>query len=463
MLSEDFDKKIREAADHHHPAYDERAWRDMRSLLDKHMPQDDRKRRWIFFLLLFLLLGTGIAGLVTGWWTGNGDPRKPVAVAKNQPGPSQPGPQTAPVETLSKNGEQDTNAPGDDLKTGPVSTASPATGTDIRNEPLPSEFSSAAARVQKRSHPRQTAEQKRTTSANHKKGSETGSQTSLSQPKQPVTSTAPPASTAQATKPVTKKETAATQVNQPPVAKVPVENAGPGQEKEQIQKEPAGQKEKKTDTGKKKKGGKSIFFLAASAGPDVSFTNGDAPGRMKMVGGFGLGYTYKDRLTLRTGFYSGRKVYTASPEQYHGSAAFYQYYPNLQKVDADCKVYEIPFALSYQFGAKGKRPFFVSAGVSSLIMKEETYTYFYKYNAAGPTVSRTHSTYNANKHFLSIATLSAGYQQKIGKRFMLITEPYVKVPLSGVGNGKVMLNSTGIQFTVGFAPFGKKSSAGTSH
>jgi len=35
-------------------------------------------------------------------------------------------------------------------------------------------------------------------------------------------------------------------------------------------------------------------------------------------------------------------------------------------------------------------------------------------------------------------------------------EPYVKLPIGGVGEGKVMLNSTGVLFTAAWKPFGKK-------
>ena len=57
MQSDDFDKKIKEAAEHHHPAYEEKAWEQMEKLLDKHLPVKKEDRRRIIFLLLFLLLG----------------------------------------------------------------------------------------------------------------------------------------------------------------------------------------------------------------------------------------------------------------------------------------------------------------------------------------------------------------------------------------------------------------------
>src|ERR1043165_3433247 len=59
MPFDNFDKKIKEAAEQHHPAYDENAWRKMESLLNQHLPQQHDRRR--FFLLAFsvLLIGGG--------------------------------------------------------------------------------------------------------------------------------------------------------------------------------------------------------------------------------------------------------------------------------------------------------------------------------------------------------------------------------------------------------------------
>src|SRR5687768_11586645 len=61
MQSEEFDKRIIDAAEHHYPAYNEKAWSKMERLLDTHMPQEDKnRRRGILFLLLFLLLSGGV-------------------------------------------------------------------------------------------------------------------------------------------------------------------------------------------------------------------------------------------------------------------------------------------------------------------------------------------------------------------------------------------------------------------
>src|SRR5688572_4817875 len=59
MQFEDLDNKIREAADHHHPAYDQTAWQKMQKLLDKHLPNNDNRRRLAFIILFCIGLGVG--------------------------------------------------------------------------------------------------------------------------------------------------------------------------------------------------------------------------------------------------------------------------------------------------------------------------------------------------------------------------------------------------------------------
>ena len=198
---------------------------------------------------------------------------------------------------------------------------------------------------------------------------------------------------------------------------------------------------------------KNSFTISLSAGPDVSFTGNDGLGRMKLLGGAGIGYTYKEKFSLRTGFYAARKIYTSSPENYKAPDYFYAWYPNMQKIEADCKVYEIPLNLSYHFSNTARQGFFITAGLSTYLMKRETYDYYYKYTPTGPTIHREYSHYDENKHFFSVLNLGAGYKRNIGKRISITAEPYFKIPLKGVGYGKVKLNSAGVLFSLSIKPF----------
>ena len=155
----------------------------------------------------------------------------------------------------------------------------------------------------------------------------------------------------------------------------------------------------KTTNKIQKKSGKKTnsFFITLSLAPDISGTGViDNPGTMKITSGAGMGYAF-NKFTLRTGFYSARKIYTASPNDYHPPASFWNYYPNLKSIDADCKVYEIPLLLSYNFGNSTKQNWSATAGLSSYLMKRETYHYTYK-NQWGQPQYKSWTIYNKNKH-----------------------------------------------------------------
>ena len=64
---------------------------------------------------------------------------------------------------------------------------------------------------------------------------------------------------------------------------------------------------------------------------------------------------------------------------------------------------------------------------------------------------------NENSHIFSVLNLSGGYQHHLSDRVSVMGEPYVKIPVSGVGYGKVKLNSAGVLFTVSVRPFLKKN------
>lgn len=480
MLSEDFDKKIRDAADHHYPTYDERAWKEMNKLLDKHLPvEEDRRRRGFFILLLFLLLGGGAA-----WYLSNGSGKKSNEQHLSDAGhpdqaqneqirnkPVSSSASTAPAAIINEkpaNQEQETTGnPGSTPVPVNGITTVPSASTNLHQKEKATDkpvviFQPAVSKTKYRST--NTSEIKARTNRQNQlqpdlsyletkpvPADNTGTtvRSTQNKPGDPATADA-------------NGILAGTDQN-PPRNPSNVDPSFPStnhtdaasNDPRHNQTEPIFDSGEITATKQAKKlsSRNSYFFIAVSAAPDVSFTNGDALGRMKLLGGFGLGYTFRDRLTLRTGLYTGRKRYTASPANYKGSALFYQYYPNLQKVEADCKVQEIPLLLSYNFGKKKQHQWSATAGVSTLLMKEETYDYFYKYNAWGPTINRSYSIYNQNKHPFSVLTLAAGYQHQVGKKISLLLEPYIKLPLSGVGQGKIKLNSIGTQFTITYNPF----------
>ena len=91
-------------------------------------------------------------------------------------------------------------------------------------------------------------------------------------------------------------------------------------------------------------------------------------------------------------------------------------------------------------------------------MKRETYDYQYK-NLNGQVYTHRWTLRDENKHYFSVLTLSGGYQRKINNTFSFLAEPYVKIPMTGVGYGKVKLNSAGVLLSVDIKLFGSAKAA----
>lgn len=89
-------------------------------------------------------------------------------------------------------------------------------------------------------------------------------------------------------------------------------------------------------------------------------------------------------------------------------------------------------------------------------MKKENYEYNYK-NPSGQTYSYYRNIDNENKHYFSMLSLSAGYQRNLSNRVAVAAEPYVNIPLKGVGYGKVKLKTAGVQVSVIVKPFARKN------
>ena len=435
MQFDPLDKKIKEAADQHHPAYDEHAWKKMKKLLDHHMPQKERKRRFLFIIPLFLLLGGGIFYFVFQ------PERKRNGIAgENSETTVIPAPKerATVVETEI-----------------PVENPAPFE-TNRQPEPTTNELNDVTAR--------ETAT--RTPSGPENPGNARSQVTVVpaEQQKENI-----PVKKVAVSEPHALVSPGETSIGVQPLAvntREEKENEEQSESKESISNEPktsiAGSKtgaepvkaddppKPDTKTGKKKPA-PNRFFVYGSVGGDLSFTK--QAGDTRLLAGVGAGFTIRDRITIRSGLFSGRKVYSAGPDEYDPPAIFWNYYPNLEKVDADCKIYELPLLVSFQFGRSPKQSWMATAGISTLFMKEEKYKFYYKPTPTSPTAMRQYTWKNEATHPFSVITISGGYKRNLGKRITVMAEPYLKVPLNGIGYGKVKLNSGGVMVSVGINPF----------
>jgi hypothetical protein len=455
MLFEDFDKKIKEAADQHHPAYDEKAWRKMEKLLDEHLPQQKGdRRRILFFLLAFFLLGGGAYVAISKPWKNKPASSEVVQKSQNkiQP-PAAPGntnvEQNNKTITLSTPGKTNEGNENGIVKQTPETKKA---NNDLSvadfssNKKLPSSISNNNVRknnsagVKSDPYGNKIDHPDNNSIANKADRKNTQAIASNSTKDQPASGTNAEKKSNDADNLVgnsnSKNEEAVAKTEDQTKPDAGKQNAEPGK--------------KETAQSKKALKSKNGFSLSVSAGPDVSKAGGSRTGKTTLVYGAGVGYTF-NRVTVKTGVYFSKKIYWAGPNDYKLS-----YTPPSTKFEganANCEVIEIPLKVNYAFDVKDKSNWFAGAGLSSYLMKKEKYVY--KYESPASTYYHDYQTKNENKHYFSVLDLSIGYTRQINRTLSLSAEPYVEIPLTGIGVGKVRLNSGGVLFTLNVKPFAK--------
>lgn len=207
-----------------------------------------------------------------------------------------------------------------------------------------------------------------------------------------------------------------------------------------VKKEP----EKKQD--KKVKG----LELGLMVGPDVSTVKFGPIYKTGYNFGVQVGYRFSDRWSVNTGVIYTKKFYKADSQDFHYKTNWPNY--KLRNVEGNCSMWEIPVNVRYDVSFNDKRRWFVSTGLSTYLMDKEDYLLYYGNNWNNYiTEAPVNSDVNSN-YLFSIVNLSAGMERSFGKRFSLQAEPYLKIPLKGLGMGSMRMTSYGVLFTLKYKP-----------
>lgn len=199
------------------------------------------------------------------------------------------------------------------------------------------------------------------------------------------------------------------------------------------------------DDNASKKASKQIrtlpMNLAIHAGPEFNSASTLMGGQSGFSAGITFGIGITKRLNLQTGLRYSIKDYHASSYAYKFSNQRIQ--NSVSEVEASCDVVEIPLLASYTINDNRKGSLHLNAGISSYLMLREDYVF--RYTPQSGINDRAINRSNENQHFLSVADLSATYFIKLrNNNLNLGIEPFIKIPLTGVGEGKINLKSNGI-------------------
>ncbi len=442
MLDDNIDKKIKDAAEQYHPSYYEDAWDKMELMLDKQLPVGKKRKRKYFLIPFFTVLLCGSLYLIYR--------KQGHSIANNS------------ISTLVKNNikplkNNDTEALPIQQKHQHDKNINTALATPVNKQ----SFSRLAVAENHNSNATTENESEingtLSSTISKKTGKKLSGKTGVSISAATISSDEYAIQNSKEIKSKDEPDNAKDVTSDNTIRKPQVIAL--------IKDTSASETHNKTKTAKDlpvtkrsttyNKSFDNNFSIDFSAGPDVSGIKLTQTGRIAINYGIGLGYALSSRFTLRSGFYISDKIYSADKGEYHTQSNGSPDLDYLYNIDANCKVFEIPLIFSYNFSKSANHQWFASAGLSSYLMKKESYDYYYKY-PSGYSDYKSWSISNKNQHYVSILDVSAGYVYSFNKKASLLIEPYIKMPFSGVGAGKVKLNSGGVLFTLAVKPFGRK-------
>lgn len=184
------------------------------------------------------------------------------------------------------------------------------------------------------------------------------------------------------------------------------------------------------------------FYFGLAAGPDYSTVKFQAIKHTGFSVGAVFGVYMGHGLSIESGL-----LYTAK-KYYSSGASFKPVYigpvdrPDFKSVNTDGSFLEIPLLLRVNLANRKRYNFFVSGGLSSYFTTNEKYELTF-HRQSGEEIRHRDSDEPCNNIF-SIFHLSAGYELKLNAKNAFRFEPYLKLPLSGIGEGGLPVTSSGI-------------------
>lgn len=163
--------------------------------------------------------------------------------------------------------------------------------------------------------------------------------------------------------------------------------------------------------------------------------------------GLMIGYQFNKRWAVEAGALWEQKQYYTKGDYVDKSKMGYLASHEIYWLDGDCKMVTLPWRIRYNLSVHERSKWFATAGMASYLMNKEQYDVSYDYY--GQDRERNYTYYNAPKSWFATISLNAGYEYSFWKKFNIRVEPYLRLPASKVGTGRLSLQSAGLFLGVG--------------
>lgn len=157
--------------------------------------------------------------------------------------------------------------------------------------------------------------------------------------------------------------------------------------------------------------------------------------------GLVAGYQTTPSLSIESGILFTKKQYKSDGEYFKPKPGTMPENMLVKSLESQASFIEIPLNVKYKLPIL-KNKTFVSAGVSSFILTNEKNNYR---AVIGGQEQSVKSTYSDAKNYIGAEiNLSAGFAQPLNSKLNLRIEPFVQIPIKGMGVGVMPVTSMGV-------------------
>lgn len=191
----------------------------------------------------------------------------------------------------------------------------------------------------------------------------------------------------------------------------------------------------------------SRFYAGFFAGVDFSTIKYQEINDPGVQGGITIGYKINKHLSLETGLAFDKKRYYSEGEYFNTNEMNLPPQAKINSVSGQCWMTEVPLNVTWAITDNSKIKLSALAGTSSYFMNRENYTYIIQYNNGVPYPKEYYYSKRSTGLF-AVANVGGVISKPLGKIAELRIEPYAKIPLKGVGIGKLPITSFGVNVGV---------------
>jgi Outer membrane protein beta-barrel domain len=201
-----------------------------------------------------------------------------------------------------------------------------------------------------------------------------------------------------------------------------------------------------TEINKKNKNARLYFKI--EAGLQSNQVESQGFGKSGISAGLFAGYRLNRHVSVETGIGWSKRYFFTDAKHFDMSKAGSGMPANMILISLKSKsnIFEIPVSFRYLIHQNNNAAWSLVAGLSSFIYSKESNDYLALVNGQQQIVKGRYT--NHKSYFSAAAQFGAGYEYNLNKRTHVNFEPYIQVPLKGIGIGQVQLMTAGLHIGI---------------